>query len=595
MTIVDFKQWSMRIICMFLYCLTTIVFAQEQNALSQTEFTAFQKSLEGKSYDEVLDVFYDHYEIDSTKTTETIQYITTHFLNAKNKVTVADAYLTIALWQDKNGNLAEALAKINKGIAIAKTIDNKDLQYIGYVRKGAFLFDTGENKAALNAFLNALEIAKIQKDTERQIRATNNIILIKIQANDNLGAIDLYHENLEIIEESKDEIYEVSRLEIYLGLCKAYINVNKFEEATRYCKKGVALSEKLNALNFKAYLLSGLGDIASHTEKYKEAYQYFEEANKVITEFGGDKKFDLFMKLYVGKTYFLEGKYKKAVVELTEGEKLIKASDVEFLSIQELYYYLARSYKELGNNEEGIKYYDKAKEIDDENDKTREEINANLVKKFDLVKLKEELEARSKRSTYYFVGGIILLLIVIVGLLVYTKKQQQRNKKRFQNLMCQLEEKRSQEKQAQQKKEIEVNTISKETPAKQTAKESKIQPEIDDITAEILEKLAEFEKKEWYLSQDSTLVEVAKKLQTNTTYLSKVINTYKEKSFTAYITDLRVDYAIERLSIDRKFRSFTIGAIAQEIGFKRSESFSKAFKVKTGLYPSYFIKELEKQ
>ena len=101
--------------------------------------------------------------------------------------------------------------------------------------------------------------------------------------------------------------------------------------------------------------------------------------------------------------------------------------------------------------------------------------------------------------------------------------------------------------------------------------------------------------KELFISKESTLIEVAKKIQTNTTYLSKVINTHKKKSFTSYITDLRVDYAIERLSHDRKFRSFTIGAIAQEIGFKRSESFSKAFKVKTGLYPSYFIKQLEKQ
>ncbi len=158
--------------------------------------------------------------------------------------------------------------------------------------------------------------------------------------------------------------------------------------------------------------------------------------------------------------------------------------------------------------------------------------------------------------------------------------------------MNQLEKKRQKIKLHKDEKQ----TASEEKIVEKSQKISKEQPaKIDPKIEAILTKLEEFEDKELFLDNDSTLVEVAKKIQTNTTYLSKVINTYKEKSFTAYITDLRVDYAIERLSHDRKFRSFTIGAIAQEIGFKRSESFSKAFKVKTGLYPSYFVKELEKQ
>ncbi|MEM6687195.1 MAG: helix-turn-helix domain-containing protein, partial [Bacteroidota bacterium] len=78
-------------------------------------------------------------------------------------------------------------------------------------------------------------------------------------------------------------------------------------------------------------------------------------------------------------------------------------------------------------------------------------------------------------------------------------------------------------------------------------------------------------------------------------YLSKLVNAHKGKSFTAYITDLRVNYAIRRLKEDRKFRSYTIDSIARDIGFNRSESFSRAFKNKTGLYPSYYIKRLDSQ
>ena len=246
-----------------------------------------------------------------------------------------------------------------------------------------------------------------------------------------------------------------------------------------------------------------------------------------------------------------------------------------------------------------MKYYDIAEEIGKENDKKREELNSDIYEKYDLVKLKDEiveLQETSKRTKFFYVGGIVLLIMIIIGLLIFNKKQQQKNKQRFANLMNQLEEKRQKGKLQQKQSQADrtrapdkiVSEVSKEKSKSETT-------EIDPKMLEILKKLDEFEEKELFISKDSTLVEVAKKIQTNTTYLSKVINTHKEKSFTAYITDLRVDYAIERLSHDRKFRSFTIGAIAQEIGFKRSESFAKAFKVKTGLYPSYFIKELEKQ
>ncbi|HLV70233.1 MAG TPA: helix-turn-helix domain-containing protein, partial [Xanthomarina sp.] len=82
---------------------------------------------------------------------------------------------------------------------------------------------------------------------------------------------------------------------------------------------------------------------------------------------------------------------------------------------------------------------------------------------------------------------------------------------------------------------------------------------------------------------------------TNSTYLSKIINTYKGKSINNYITDLRVDYIINELNQNHILRKMTIKAIALEIGFNNPESFSKAFYKKTGIKPSYFIKQIEKE
>jgi AraC-like DNA-binding protein len=605
MLISRFKKWSTLILCVFIYCFTTTVCSQNNDtSSSQLDRVAFEKSLEGKSYEAVTNVFYENYVSDSIKSAITIKYIENHFLNSDNKKHVVDSYFVIGLWNDKLGNIDKAVAANDKGIVIAKELEDTNLLYIGYLRKGSVLYYVGRNKEALNAFLKALNYAKAQNNISRQLSITNSICLIKIQANDHFGAIDLYQENLKAIQQYKDESLQPKELEVYLGLCKAYINIEEYEKATEYCNKGIVLSEQLNALNFKSYLICGLGEIAANTEKFDQAHRYFNESNEIIKKIGGDKAFDPFMKLYLGKTYFLEGKFEEAVAELLKGEALIEEYKVSFLSIQELYYYLATSYVELGNIEQGVKYLDKNQKISNENDKRRQEINSNLVNDFDFAELKRKIETikeQSRRTKYLYYSGIGLLLFVIIGLILFNRKQQQKNKERFNALMHQLEEKRQQEKLHQDKVASHYlkETTSKETKAieenlVQTKTKTRL-TEIDSKDLEILKKLIEFEEKELFLSNESTLVEVAKKIQTNTTYLSKVINTHKEKSFTAYITDLRVDYAIERLSHDRKFRSFTIGAIAQEIGFKRSESFSKAFKVKTGLYPSYFVKQVEKQ
>ncbi|MEM6687757.1 MAG: helix-turn-helix domain-containing protein, partial [Bacteroidota bacterium] len=67
---------------------------------------------------------------------------------------------------------------------------------------------------------------------------------------------------------------------------------------------------------------------------------------------------------------------------------------------------------------------------------------------------------------------------------------------------------------------------------------------------------------------------------------------HKQKKFIQYITDLRIDYALEKLANDKKFRAYNIKSIAAELGYNSAESFSKDFKRRTKLYPSYYIKKI---
>lgn len=86
---------------------------------------------------------------------------------------------------------------------------------------------------------------------------------------------------------------------------------------------------------------------------------------------------------------------------------------------------------------------------------------------------------------------------------------------------------------------------------------------------------------------------MAKNLNTNTSYLSSIINQKKGKTFKQYITELRITYLIKLLNSDAKFKKYTIKALGQEIGYTNASAFSRAFKNYNGITPSEFIKTIK--
>lgn len=114
----------------------------------------------------------------------------------------------------------------------------------------------------------------------------------------------------------------------------------------------------------------------------------------------------------------------------------------------------------------------------------------------------------------------------------------------------------------------------------------------EEVVMDILLQLESFETSNDYLKPDIKLNSLATSFNTNTKYLSKVINTTRKKSFSQYINSLRIAYLIEKLKQDKRYTNYTVKAIATEIGFKTANAFSKAFFKETGLQPSVYIKNL---
>jgi AraC-like DNA-binding protein len=81
-----------------------------------------------------------------------------------------------------------------------------------------------------------------------------------------------------------------------------------------------------------------------------------------------------------------------------------------------------------------------------------------------------------------------------------------------------------------------------------------------------------------------TLPELAARVGTNTSVLSRVINTGFGQNFNDYINEYRIREA-ERKLRDPRYRNYTLLAIALESGFNSKSTFNRVFKKLRGTTP----------
>ena len=114
-----------------------------------------------------------------------------------------------------------------------------------------------------------------------------------------------------------------------------------------------------------------------------------------------------------------------------------------------------------------------------------------------------------------------------------------------------------------------------------------------ELEQTVLLELEKFEKSKIYLDSTFNINILAKQLNTNTSYLSSIVNEKKEKTFKQYITELRINYLIAMIQKDSKYKKYTIQALGEEIGYTNASSFSRSFKNFTGLTPTNYLNSLK--
>ena len=90
-----------------------------------------------------------------------------------------------------------------------------------------------------------------------------------------------------------------------------------------------------------------------------------------------------------------------------------------------------------------------------------------------------------------------------------------------------------------------------------------------------------------YTNPELTIDQLAKKVNSNTKYVSQAINENAEMNFSTYINTFRIEEA-KQLLRDGESKNWSMDAVAEKCGFNNPTSFYQAFKKNTGMTPSAF-------
>ncbi len=455
---------------------------------------------------------------------------------------------------------------VNKLFYIHKNLGEYDLallyldKYKNNVPSNHFNEQYGLIKVAMGDYINGIALLK------RELKTTPHLKLgvgEKKVMNKKLFA-DKYN----IIGEAYQKYYIQSKKAVLLDSANYYFNVaakmmledNFYPEYTR------AL---LSMREAKSAALAG--DYEKSLLLYRERKKFPSIQDNIRTE----QLFDLGMadcfhhlKEVDSAIYYCKKYIKNYQITKVSKENLLMAYNI-----------MTQCYSEKKDNKNAYLYAQKSLELIQSIGGIKNK-SLNFLHNYDLNKIKEESNTIIASKNYFKISlfGILIILSFVIFSFYYYYKLQKEKHYRFLKIIQNL-------------KESKISEISNPQIDKTEAQPKQI------IDEELIEKiglgLKKLEQKETFLDPNFKLAFVAKKLNTNTAYLSQYLNQIMQKTFSEYTQELRIQYVLQKLSDAPHFRKYTLQAIAEEVGYKDANTFVRVFKKQTGLTPNYYIEKLK--
>ncbi|KFF11505.1 hypothetical protein IW15_14910 [Chryseobacterium soli] len=536
-----------------------------------------------KSYDKI-------YRIDNDKAELYANTILLTGKKEKNSEAIYDGYYKLA--HTKGLKFENGKPYADTLLSLTKHLDTKEYPAKAFIIEGILYSYSFNYKAALNEYVKALNLAK-NKNEDQYYYIKKLIGILKTTTGEDEESLSLFleyysYQKKKIKTDTKDIKNYISAI---FSVANAYNKIEQYEKCKFYNKLGIAECRKYNDYNSYPYLVMSESIADYNLKNYNDAFVNLSSIEKDLTKNKDYANLSI-LYYYKGKINYDLHKESKAIPFLIKSDSLAKLSQGALYTIRDGYEILIDYYKKKDDKENQLNYVNKLMYADSIINNNQNYLSKEIYKKYDTVVLLDEKEklisSLNNRNSllFWILGAGFLIISVLLYVYVENKKRIKEYQKQADRLLERSKESFSDFTAVPLPIETKLGLPEKEERSKILLSDEKLQ----DIRA----KLENFEGEKGFLRKNITVDSLAKELGTNRDYLSKSVNELKEKNFSQYINELRINYVVEELNKNEKLRKYTISAIADEVGYNNSESFSNAFRKVTGTLPSYYIKLLEK-
>lgn len=462
----------------------------------------------------------------------------------------------------------------------------------------------GNFSKALGYYFEGKKLSNKIGDLKQVIKFNNNISTINSEVGNYGLAIraakesDLFTDKIEYLY--TEEQFNISKSNININLGNFYKKQfsesrgDKFllDSAGYYYKKAILFSKDI--LNNKIVAEMNLGNVYLLQQDYNNAKKIHHKISRYLSKKEGFIKEYSLTNRNLGELYYVLNEYDKALIYFQKVDSIYKNKKniniVDFLNSK---YYQAKIWatkgeyqKALSNSEKYLENFEKHQvKLNEETIGVNYALSADDLKK-EMIKMEAKYKNRNLLIKLFY-GFIIILFILLIFGLIKKHKDKKKIDRKLNELIVQY------------KKDIENRDFLDEPKPDLSSIEIEFKREIPILSIdeekenEIVEKLKKLEEKLVFLSSDFTQQMVAKKIKTNTTYLSYVVNKRFGKSFSEYSNELKLNYVISEMISNPTYRKYSTQAIAESVGFKNAVSFTKSFSKRTGVTPVQFVKKIE--
>lgn len=456
------------------------------------------------------------------------------------KIWIIKGYYAIALADYYHADLTEAYLNFDKSYRLSEEIKNDSTAVLALNSMAVIKARLGHFDLAIRHFREIGKKALKADHFQGYVSSLMNLGNCYYEMNKTDSALIYYHQGYLL---SKQYNLEISMVTFGINMADIEKSKGNLNKAKVYLVDAAAMSRKINNLDQLLTCLISLSEIELKAGRFIPAEEYAKEALLLA--------------------------------------KKTNARD-EIMSANQALYEIKQS---MNNPSEALKYYKEYVHVKDSifNDKVQHEI-LTLSTKYENEKKEKIILEQEKDIQKAHIQNIVLLIILfflifilISGVIVY---------KRRNKMLLQLVEKNIEAMEAEKQSNILMeNSCFKKPVIEEKYKKSTLSSSSKEIIE--IEFINMMNEEKLWRQGDITLEKIANKLNTNTKYLSQIINQTYHQSFPNFINELRVKEA-RCMLVSKEYNHYTIEAIGQMTGFNSNSSFVMAFKRYTGLTPSFF-------